>query len=89
MYTCAEMTSSEIANLQQVVDAKKNKTFYTVKRIFKQWSSTNPPISTKGTIVSHLKSLNLSKNCLLQFSPIFIKSYSVFVTIFPHIYQAL
>jgi hypothetical protein len=24
MYTCAEMTSSEIANLQLVADAKKN-----------------------------------------------------------------
>ena len=72
------MTSSKTANLQLVVDENKNKTFYTVKRIFKQWSSTIPPISTKGTIISHLKSLNLSKNCLLQFFPIFIKPYSVF-----------
>ena len=41
MYTCAEMTSSEIANLQLVVNAKKIKTFCTMKRVCKQWTSTN------------------------------------------------
>ena len=66
MYTCAEMTSSEIANLQLVVDAKKIKTFCTMKKGCKQWASTIPPISTKRTITFHLKSLNLSKNCLIS-----------------------
>ena len=36
MYTCAEMTSSEIANLKLVVDAKYVKTFCTIKILCKQ-----------------------------------------------------
>ena len=35
MYTCAEMTSSEIASLNLVVDAKNVKTFCTIKRLCK------------------------------------------------------
>ena len=71
MYTCAEITRSEIAHLQLEVDAKKIKTFCTIKRIFKQCSSTIPPISTKRTIISYLKSLNLSKTNVLQLFPHF------------------
>jgi len=32
-----------------------------MKRKFKQWWSTIPPISTKWTIISHLNSLNIKK----------------------------
>ena len=77
MYTCAEMTSSEIANLKLVVDAKNVKIVCTIKRLCKQRWSTIPPISKTRTMTSHsaaiviwlfteLKSLNLSKNCLLS-----------------------
>ena len=71
MYACVEMRSSEITNLKLVVDAKKIKTFCTMKKVCKQWASTISPISTKRTITFHLKSLNLSKNCLLQLFPHF------------------
>jgi len=33
-----------------------------MKRKFKQWSSTNPPIWTKQTITSYLNSLNTKKD---------------------------
>ena len=33
----------------------------TMKRNFKQWWTTIPPISTKRTITSHLKSVNIKK----------------------------
>ena len=55
-----------IANLKLVVDAKNVKTFCTIKRLCKQWWSTIPPISTTRTMTSRLKSLNLSKHCLLS-----------------------
>jgi len=32
-----------------------------MKRMFKQWWSTIPPISTKRTITSHLKPLNAKR----------------------------
>ena len=34
----------------------------TMKRNFKQWWTTIPPISTKRTITSHLKSVNIKKD---------------------------
>jgi hypothetical protein len=32
-----------------------------MKRTFKEWWSTIPPISTKGTTISHINSLNTKK----------------------------
>jgi hypothetical protein len=59
MYTCAEMTSSEIASLNLVVDAKNVKTFCTMKRLCKQRWSTIPPISKTRTMTSHSAAIGI------------------------------
>ena len=63
---CAEMRSCEITYLKIVVDAQIVKAFCTIKTICIQRRSTIPPISTKRTITSHLKSSKMSKTCLLS-----------------------
>ena len=61
---CAEMTSCKIANLTMLVEVQNDKTFY--QTICKKRSSTISPISTTRRITSNLKSLNMSKICLLS-----------------------
>ena len=61
---CAEMTSREITNLTILVELQNVKTFY--EKNMQQRGSISPPISTKQRITSHLKSLNISINCLLS-----------------------
>jgi hypothetical protein len=60
----------------------RNSNMLIMKTKFKQWWSTNPPISTKWTITSHLNSLNIKK----KYHDIWwIKEYDVHCTFVNHV----
>ena len=61
---------------------KKIKIKRIMKRKFKQWWSTNPPISTKQTITSHIKPLNIKMTTTYDFGnagPGFVHAHIFYV----------